>query len=108
MPLRALVVNRVLPASLLDAGATAAATALSEGDRTAIAALQGGERLGADAARRLGEAFLVLHRLAERDERQVQRLSAFGRLPVSRLPLAEREVVDIEGLVQLSRLLGGG
>lgn len=108
MPLRALIVNRVLPASLLDHGATAAATALSEGDRKAVAALRGGERVGTDAARELGEAFLILHRLAERDERQVNRLSAFGRLPVSRLPLAEREVVDIEGLLQLSRILAGG
>jgi anion-transporting ArsA/GET3 family ATPase len=108
MPLRALIVNRVLPPALLDKGATAAATALAEGERKAIAALQDGDRLGADAARRLGDAFLLLHRLAERDERQVHRLSAFGRLPVSRLPLAEREVVDIEGLVQLSRVLAGG
>jgi anion-transporting ArsA/GET3 family ATPase len=108
MPLSALIVNRVLPVALLDPGATASATALAEGEREAVAVLQDGDRVGADTARKLGDAFLVLHRLAERDERQVQRLSRFGRLPVVRLPLAEREVVDIEGLAQLSRVLGGG
>jgi anion-transporting ArsA/GET3 family ATPase len=106
MPLRALVVNRVLPETLLDAGATAAATSLSEGDSAALAVLKE-DRVSAEAARQLGDAFLLLHRLAERDERQVQRLSRFGRLPVARLPLAEREVVDIEGLAQLTRGLRG-
>jgi anion-transporting ArsA/GET3 family ATPase len=107
MPLSALVVNRVLPGVLLDPGATTAASLLSESDPDALEALKD-DRLAADDARQLGDAFLLLHRLAERDERQVQRLSRFGKVPVARLPLAEREVVDIEGLLQLTRGLQGG
>ena len=112
MPLRALVVNRVLPPSLRDPSATQAATALSEGDEQLLRVLtdpgSGGDRLTAEAAARLGDAFLLLHRLAERDERQVRRLSAFGKVPIARLPLAESEVVDIEGLAQLVRHMEGG
>ncbi|HET9051841.1 MAG TPA: ArsA-related P-loop ATPase [Candidatus Dormibacteraeota bacterium] len=112
MPLRALVVNRVLPALLLDPAAAEVALRLSEGDRETVAALQGlaepgTARPSVDTARRLGDAFSVLHRLAERDERQVHRLSALGRLPVARLPLAETEVGDLEGLAPLSRVLRG-
>lgn len=103
MPLRAVAVNRVLPDVLTDASGVAAATVLAE-DREIHAWLS--EELGTqvrhDTARRLGEAHLVLARLAERQEKQVDRLGHLGRVPVVRLPLAEREVVDIEGLAQLT------
>ena len=103
MPLRAVAVNRVLPAVLSDPAGVAAATALVE-DRDVAAWMS--EELGGqvrpDVPRRLGEAHLVLTRLAERQERQVHRIGALGRVPVVRLPLAEREVVDIEGLAQLT------
>ncbi len=103
MPLRAVAVNRVLPDALTDRSGIAAATTLCE-DRDAAAWLSTelGEPVRPETARRLGEAHLVLSRLAERQERQVARLGGLGRVPVVRLPLAEREVVDIEGLAQLT------
>ncbi|HEY2702158.1 MAG TPA: ArsA-related P-loop ATPase [Candidatus Dormibacteraeota bacterium] len=106
MPLRAVVVNRVLPGALTDRSGIAAATTLCE-DREVAAWLSTelGEPVRPETARRLGEAHLVLSRLAERQERQVARLGGLGRVPVVRLPLAEREVVDIEGLEQLTAYL---
>jgi anion-transporting ArsA/GET3 family ATPase len=103
MPLRAVAVNRVLPAALVDRSGIAAATTLFE-DREVANWLSAelGEPVRPEAARRLGEAHLILSRLAQRQERQVARIGALGRVPVVRLPLAEREVVDIEGLAQLT------
>jgi anion-transporting ArsA/GET3 family ATPase len=103
MPLRAVVVNRVLPDALTDPSGIAAATTLCE-DREVAGWLSTelGEPVRPETVRRLGEAHLVLSRLAERQERQVARLGGLGRVPVVRLPLAEREVVDIEGLAQLT------
>ena len=102
MPLRAVAVNRVLPDALMDPAGVAAATSLFE-DRDVATWMSAelGETIRPDATRRLGEAHLILHRLAERQDRQVARLAGLGRVPVVRLPLAEREVVDIEGLAQL-------
>jgi anion-transporting ArsA/GET3 family ATPase len=103
MPLRAVAVNRVLPDALLDRSGVAAATALFEDRQVASwASAELGEPVRPEATRRLGEAHLILHRLAERQERQVSRIAALGRVPVVRLPLAEREVVDIDGLAQLT------
>jgi anion-transporting ArsA/GET3 family ATPase len=112
MPLRAVAVNRVLPEALTDRSGIAAATTLCE-DRDVAAWLSTelGEPVRPEAARRLGEAHLILSRLAERQERQLSRLGGLGRVPVVRLPLAEREVVDIEGLAQLTeyfRVRNGG
>jgi anion-transporting ArsA/GET3 family ATPase len=103
MPLRGLVVNRMLPAALVDAAAAAAAEGMVERDRARAAALSDavGERVAPEAVRRLGEAWLTLHRVAAVNERQVARLRGFEKLPVARLALAEHEVVDIEGLAQL-------
>lgn len=103
MPLRAVAVNRVLPEALTDRSGIAAATTLCE-DRDVAGWLSTelGEPVRPEAARRLGEAHLILSRLAERQERQLSRLGGLGRVPVVRLPLAEREVVDIEGLAQLT------
>jgi anion-transporting ArsA/GET3 family ATPase len=102
MPLRAVAVNRVLPEVLTDASGVAAATVLAEDrDVAAWVSEELGTQVRPDAPRRLGEAHLVLARLAERQERQVDRLGHLGRVPVVRLPLADREVVDIEGLAQL-------
>ncbi|MEA2671640.1 MAG: hypothetical protein QOG45_1860 [Chloroflexota bacterium] len=103
MPLRAVAVNRVLPGALTDRSGIAAATTLCE-DREVAGWLSTelGEPVRPETVRRLGEAHLILSRLAERQERQVARLGGLGRVPVVRLPLAEREVVDIEGLAQLT------
>jgi hypothetical protein len=93
----------VLPEALTDRSGIAAATTLCE-DRDVAAWLSTelGEPVRPETARRLGEAHLILSRLAERQERQLSRLGGLGRVPVVRLPLAEREVVDIEGLAQLT------
>jgi anion-transporting ArsA/GET3 family ATPase len=106
MPLRAVAVNRILPEALLDRFGVAAATTLSE-DREIAPWLSAelGEPVRPDVPRRLGEAHLILHRLAEREERQVGRIASLGRVPVVRLPLAERELVDIEGLAQMVQWL---
>jgi anion-transporting ArsA/GET3 family ATPase len=109
MPLRAVAVNRVLPSALTDRGGVTAATTLV--DDRGVAAWMSTELGGpvrSDAPRRLGEAHLTLHRLAERQERQLTRLGSLGRVPVVRLPLAEREVVDVDGLAQLAEWLRNG
>jgi len=108
MPLRALVVNRVLPEGLRDPAAVAAATAMIENGRAAAAISEElGEKVGADAARRIGDAFLLLSRLAERDSRQVSRLSRLGRVPVARLPLIDHDISDLEGLSLMAAGLRG-
>jgi hypothetical protein len=80
-------------------GARVEAGRRRRGDRGAH---QLAEPVRPETARRLGEAHLILSRLAERQERQLSRLGGLGRVPVVRLPLAEREMVDIEGLAQLT------
>jgi anion-transporting ArsA/GET3 family ATPase len=109
MPLRAVAVNRVLPSALTDRAGIAAATTLVE-DRGVPAwmSTELAEPVRPDVPRRLGEAHLTLSRLAERQERQLARLGSLGHVPIVRLPLAEREVVDIEGLAQLSTWLRDG
>lgn len=109
MGLRALVVNRTLPPGLRDAAAVASAEALRDhaADRAQALAAAVGERVTPESMRRLAEAWLTLHRVAEVNERQVDRLSRFGELPVARLALAEREVVDLDGLGQLIAGLRG-
>jgi anion-transporting ArsA/GET3 family ATPase len=82
MPLRALVVNRVLPDSLR-------------------------ERVSADVPKRIAEAFTTLSRLADRDSRQVARLARLGRVPVARLPLVDHDISDLEGLSLMAAGLRG-
>lgn len=109
MPLRAVVINRVLPEVLRDPGATAAASALMEDGGVADwLGSELGRPVPLEAAHRLGETFLALHRLAERNAVQEARLGRLGRVPVARLPLAGREVSDLEALGQLARWLRGG
>jgi anion-transporting ArsA/GET3 family ATPase len=108
MPLRAVVVNRVLPAALLDpAGVTAATTLMEDRGVARWMGEQLGERISPDVPRHLGGAFLTLHRLAERNEKQVSRLSRLGQVPVTRLPLAERDISDLASLAQLAAWLQG-
>ena len=108
MPLRALVVNRVLPDWLRDRDAVAAAHTMLENGRAAAAISEVlGEKVGADVPRRVGEAFTLLNRLAERDNRQVSRLSRLGRVPVARLPLVDHDISDLEGLALMAAVLRG-
>lgn len=108
MPLRAVVVNRVLPDYLRDRSAIAAASAMVENGHAAAAiAAEVGEKVSADVPRRIGEAFTLLSRLAERDNRQVGRLSRLGRVPVVRLPLVDHDISDLEGLSLMAEALRG-
>jgi anion-transporting ArsA/GET3 family ATPase len=108
MPLRALVVNRVLPDSLREREAVAAANALADGaTAAAILSEELGEKVSADTPKRIAEAFLLLSRLADRDSRQVARLSRLGRVPVARLPLVDHDISDLDGLSLMAAGLRG-
>jgi anion-transporting ArsA/GET3 family ATPase len=108
MPLRALVVNRVLPDSLREREAVAAAAALADGvPAAAILSEELGEKVSADTPKRIAEAFLLLSRLADRDSRQVARLSRLGRVPVARLPLVDHDISDLDGLSLMAAGLRG-
>ncbi len=108
MPLRGLVVNRVLPDYLREPAALAAATAMAENGKAAAAIGEVvGEKVTVDTPRRVAEAFTLLSRLAERDNRQVSRLSRLGRVPVARLPLVDHDISDLEGLSLMAAALRG-
>jgi anion-transporting ArsA/GET3 family ATPase len=109
MSLRGVVVNRVLPQALRDRGAVRAATALID-DRGIGPWMEAelGRPVAAETPRRLGEAFLTLNKLAEANSVQMARLASFGRTPIACLPLADRDVSDLETLGQLARWLRGG
>ena len=106
MPLRALVVNRLLPDALRDPSALAAATTLEENPN--IARWLSGElgmAVSRDTAQRVARTFLTFHALAQRDARQLARLERFGDVPVSRVPLFTDDVSELEGLVRIAGLL---
>ena len=106
MPLRAMVVNRVLPDVFRDPGGVAAATTLVE-DPT-IARWLSDElhlRVSADTARFIGTTFLDRHRLAQRETRQLAKLGRLGEVPVVRVPLFSEEVSELEGLVRIAKVL---
>ncbi|HXA28700.1 MAG TPA: ArsA-related P-loop ATPase [Candidatus Angelobacter sp.] len=108
MPLRALVVNRVLPDSLRAREAVEAATALADGAPAAAMLSEVlGEKVSPDTPRRIADAFFTLSRLADRDIRQVSRLSRLGRVPVARLPLVDHDISDLEGLSLMAAGLRG-
>jgi anion-transporting ArsA/GET3 family ATPase len=108
MPLRALIVNRVLPEALRDRGAVRAAITLIE-DPGIASWMEGelGQPVAAETPHRLGEAFLALNKVAEANSTQMMRLANFGRIPVARLPLADRDVSDLEALGHLAIWLRG-
>jgi anion-transporting ArsA/GET3 family ATPase len=106
MPLRAMVVNRVLPDAFRDAGAVAAATTLVEDPK--IAGWLTGElgiRVTADTARFVGENYLRRNTLAQRESRQLTRLHRLGDVPVVRIPLFSEEVSELDGLVRIAKVL---
>ena len=67
-----------------------------------------GQPVAAETPHHLGGAFLALNRLAEANSAQMARLAGFGRIPIAQLPLADRDVSDLEALGQLARWLRGG
>ncbi len=106
MPLRAIVVNRVLPDTFRDAGAVAAATTLVEDAKVASwLSTELHTRIAVDTARFTGETFLRRNTLAQREARQLLRLNRIGDVPVVRVPLFSEEVSELEGLVRIARVL---
>lgn len=107
MPLRGIVVNRVLPDQLRDQGAAQVATALEE-DSDALAWLSEelGSKVTADVAHAVGSVYSTFNTLATRDARQLARLERLGDVPVSRLPLfTDDDVSELAGLVRIAGLL---
>jgi anion-transporting ArsA/GET3 family ATPase len=103
----ALVLNKVLPSYLLDAGATRVAERL----RTDGAALAAG--LGPDAGeptavarvlREVGESFLNFGVVAKREAEQRAELAIRPDIVVA-VPFFETDIYDLAGLLQLGRVL---
>jgi anion-transporting ArsA/GET3 family ATPase len=106
MPLRAMVVNRVLPDVFRDPGGVAAASTLVEDPK--VAAWLSNElrlRVSADSARFVGRTFLTRSTLAQREVRQLARLGRIGDVPIVRIPLFSEEVSELEGLVRIAKAL---
>jgi anion-transporting ArsA/GET3 family ATPase len=106
MPLRAMVVNRLLPDVFRDAAGVAAATTLVEDPK--IAAWLSSElhvRVSADTARFVGRTFLTRSTLAQREVRQLAKLGRIGDVPIVRIPLFSEEVSELEGLVRIAKAL---
>lgn len=106
MPLRAIVVNRVLPDVFRDPGARIAATTLVE-DASAAAWLSEALhlRVSADMVRLTGATYLRRSTLAQREAREMQRLSRDVDVPIVRVPLFSEEVSELEGLVRIAKVL---
>jgi anion-transporting ArsA/GET3 family ATPase len=106
MPLRGLVVNRVLPDSLRDPVSYGTACTLAEDDRLAAwLARKLGHRVAAADLHTIGERWLQLHSIAERDARQLGRLERLGDVTARRVPLFPDEVSELEGLARIATLL---
>lgn len=107
MPLRGIVVNRVLPDQLRDQGAEQLATMLEE-DPSAVSWLseQLAYKVAPDTAHAVGATYRMFHTLAQRDARQLSRLQRLGEVPVSRIPLfTDDDVSELAGLVRIAGLL---
>ena len=105
MPLRAMVVNRVLPDVFRDAGGVAAATTLVEDPKVAALADRRAPhpRLRGDCALHRQRRFCNRHTLAQREARQLSKLSRIGDVPIVRIPLFSEEVSELEGLVRIAQ-----
>jgi anion-transporting ArsA/GET3 family ATPase len=106
MPLRALVINRVLPNLLTDEAAIRAADILVDDHRGARAL---GRALGvpvdAASAAALGRAHRLLSELARREAGQLTRLGRLTDVPSVEVPLITAPVSDLEGLVRVAGML---
>jgi anion-transporting ArsA/GET3 family ATPase len=106
MPLRAVVVNRVLPSLLTDEAAMRAADLLADDHRGARALSHVlGVPVDAAAAASLGRAYRLLAELAQRDGRQLARIGRFGDVAAVQVPLITAPVTDLEGLVRVAAAL---
>jgi anion-transporting ArsA/GET3 family ATPase len=106
MPLRAVVVNRVLPACLTGEAAIRAAATLVDNHRGAQAL---GRVLDAEvdaaAAAAVGRAYRLLSELAQRDARQLARLERLIDVPSIQVPLIPALVSDLGGLARVAAAL---
>ena len=106
MPLRGIVVNRTLPDSLRDRTALASASALSDDDRLAAWLTRRlGHRVTTESLRAIGERWLHLHAIAERDARQLSRIERLGAVDSVRIPLFSEDADELEGLARIAALL---
>ena len=105
MPLRAVVVNRVLPGYLTDEAPIRAAEVLAD-HRGALAL---GRALGVAvdpvAAASLGRSHRLLAELAQREARQLTRLARLVDVPTVQVPLITEPVSELEGLVRVAAAL---
>ena len=106
MPLRGVVVNRVLPDSLRDPASLATASTLADDDRfPAWLSQKLGHRVQPHALHAIGERWLQLHGIAERDAHQLGRLERLGDVEARRVPLFSEDVSELEGLARIAALL---
>jgi anion-transporting ArsA/GET3 family ATPase len=106
MPLRGIVVNRMLPESLRNPNTAAAATALDEHPQVATwLSSELGQRVTVDTARAIGQTYLLFNALAQRDARQLTHLERLGAVPASRIPLFTDDISALESLVRIAGLL---
>jgi anion-transporting ArsA/GET3 family ATPase len=106
MPLRAVVVNRVLPDTLVDEAAIHAADLLADDHRSAQALGRAlGQPVDAASAAALGRAHRLLSELAQREARQLARMGGLAAVPSVRVPLITAPVSDLEGLVRVAAAL---
>jgi anion-transporting ArsA/GET3 family ATPase len=106
MPLRGVVVNRVLPDSLRDPASLATARTLADDDRfPGWLSQKVGHRVQPNALHAIGERWLQLHGIAERDARQLGRLERLGDVEARRVPLFSEDVSELEGLARIAALL---
>jgi hypothetical protein len=62
-------------------------------------------RVSTETARFVGRTFVNRHTLAQRESRQLSKLSRLGDVPIVRIPLFSEEVSELEGLVRIARAL---
>ncbi len=109
--LGALVLNRVLPAELLDRASTEAARRLSASPETVAAAVLAGQpdlvddpKLLARVLQELGESFLNFQVVAKREAEQRAELGVSAEV-VATVPSLDTDIFDIAGLVRLGEQL---
>jgi anion-transporting ArsA/GET3 family ATPase len=106
MPLRGVVVNRTLPDSLRSRTALATASALADDEKLpAWLSQRLGRRVSPDSLHVIGERWLQLHAIAEREARQLSRLERLGDVEAVRIPLFSEDVSELAGLARIAALL---
>ena len=106
MPLRAAVANRVLPTRLAETGGAAAATAMvEETDLARWLSKELGTKVAAEPLAAAGRQYLLLHRLARQQQRQLAEMRREIDAPLQQVPLFAEELGDLKALVRIAQLL---